>query len=337
MKSRSSVVFGAVLALLLGLVLFSGCGSRDAEESHDAFITMPELTAVRLETGERLSVVATTSIVADVVRHVGGDDIELVRLMPLGADPHAFEPTPRDVAAVADAHVVFINGAGLETFIEDLLRSADEDVKVVPVSYGIDMLAFDVADEHEVSPAEDEEADHDYDRDPHTWFDPNNVVIWVDNIREALGALDPSHREAYEARAAAYQAQLLDLDVWIRAEVEKLDPARRKLVTDHASLTYFADEYGFEQVGIVIPGYSTLAEPSAQQLAALQETMEELDVSAVFVGVSANESLAQQVAADTGVELVFLYTGSLSDVDGPASTYLDFTRYNVMQIVSALE
>jgi ABC-type Zn uptake system ZnuABC Zn-binding protein ZnuA len=281
---------------------------------------------VSLGGGERLKVVATTSIVADVVDHIGGDRIDLTRLMPPGADPHSFEPTPQDVAAVSDAHIVFANGAGLEEFLEPLLESAGAEAKTLSLSQGIELHEFE----------DDGEGEHEHGVDPHTWTDPNNVRVWAQNIAQALSALDPAGAAAYESNANEYGAALEELNSWIEEQVALVPVAQRRMVTDHATFGYFAERYGFEMVGAIIPGYSTLSAPSAQELASLQDAIRDLGVQAVFVGNSVNPSLAQRVAEDSGVELVFLYTGSLSDSDGPASSYLEFMRYNVSQVVTAL-
>jgi len=314
-------------------MLFAAGGCRPATEStpehgHDAD-EMPPLTAATLGAGERLRVVATTSIVADVVQNVGGDLIDLRTLIPVGADPHAFEPTPQDAAAVADAHIVFANGAGLEEFLEPLLESAGEGKTVVPVSYGVELLQFE--GEHE-----EEEEHHHGGADPHTWLDPRNVMVWAHNIEHTLGALDPTHAETYQTNAEAYEAELEALDAWIREQVAQVPEASRKLVTDHTAFSYFARRYGFEQVGAVFPGYSTLAEPSAQELAALEDAIREHGVRAVFVGMTVNPDLARRVAGDTGTRLVFLYTGSLSEPGQGADDYCSFMRYNVSAIVEAL-
>ncbi len=305
------------LVLLFGV---GGCRSEITDVDTDE---MPDLAAVSLAEGEKLRVMATTSIVADVVGRVGGDRIVLQVLLPLGADPHAFEPTPQDVTAVADAHVVFINGAGLEAFLDKLLGSAGEGVIVIPVSYGVDLIALDA---------------HDHVRgvDPHTWFDPNNVAVWTRNIAQALSALDSENAETYAENAEAYEVELGELDAWIQDQVAGVPEGNRKLVTDHASFGYLARRYGFEQVGAVFPGYSTLAEPSARELAALEDAIEKYEVRAVYVGLTINPDLARRVAEDTGTKLVYLYAGSLSEEDGPAGDYLAMMRYNVSAIVDAL-
>lgn len=305
----------SVLALIMGCV------------RHPATIqtSSTALDQVELQPGEKLRVVATTSIVADVVKAVADDMVELTQLIPVGADPHSFTPTPQDIAAITKAHVLFINGAGLEVGLEDLLTSSVGEVPIVAVSDGIELLSL---------AGNDHGGNHT--TDPHTWLDPNNVVIWVDNIWQALASLDPQHADEYKARAESYQASLRQLDQWIRDQVDDIPVEHRKLVTDHLIFGYFARTYGFEQVGVVTAGYSTLSEPSARDIAELEEAIKRYDVPAIFVSTSVNPQVAEQIAADTGIKVVSIYTGSLSDEQGPASTYLEYMRYDVSQIVFAL-
>lgn len=289
---------------------------------------LPELSAAPLKDGDKLRAVATTNIVADVVANVGGNKIELTGLLPAGADPHTYEPTPRDLRAMADAHVIFANGVGLEAFLDEMLENAGSDAPVIPVSHGVELLELD--------PLEDGGEEH-QGADPHTWFDPNNVVIWVHNIEHALSELDPANVEVYEADAQAYVEKLEALDAWIREQVAQIPEENRKLVTDHRVFGYFADEYGFEQVGAVIKAYSTIAEPSARELAELEDDIRKYDVPAVFAGTTVNPRVAERIAQDTGITLVPLYTGSLSEPSGEAATYIDFMRYDVNAIVAALK
>jgi len=287
---------------------------------------MPELSAVTLGAGEKLKVVATTSIVADVVQNVGGDLIDLTVLVAAGGDPHSFDPAPQDIVLVSDAHVVFANGVDLETFLDPLLESAGATGRIVHVSHGVELIELETRqDEHDHEGA-----------DPHTWFDPNNVVVWTHNIENALGALDPGNAEQYTENAGMYEARLKELDAWIQDQVAQVPKADRVLVTDHDSFGYLIHRYGFRYVGAVVPGYSTVAEPSAQDLATLEDAIRELDVKAILIGTSVNPDLAERVASDTGTALVFLYSGSLSEAGGPADTYIAFMRYNVSAIVEAL-
>jgi len=321
------------------MCLLASCRSTDiGPDRHEAATPwpadqIPALAPVPLGEGESLRVVATTSIVGDVLADVGGDLIELTVLLPAGTDPHSYQPTPQDAAAVAEAHVVFANGAGLETFLDPLLETVGQEVPLVPLSAGVTLRGLADGEERDSS------ADHEHeaaDEDPHVWLDPNNVVVWVENVESALAALDPGHAREYEAEARQARRRLEELDAWIWEQVAQVAEGDRLLVTDHASLGYFADRYGFEIVGTVFPGFSTLAEPSAQELAALESLIQAHGVRAIFVATTVNPILAQRVMEDTGARLVFLYVGSLSGPDGPASTYVDMMEFDVTAIVSAL-
>lgn len=313
-----------VLATIIaGLWLLAACGAPVHEPGSEA---NAPLAAVDLAEGERLTVVATTSIVADIVQQVGGERVAVTSLLPIGADPHAFEPTPSDVARVAEADAVFANGAGLEEFLEPMLRNAG-GAPVIYVSEGLELRELEDGDEH----AHDQHA-----HDPHTWTSPANALIFVDNIERALASLDPAHAPDYAASARAYQAQLEELDRWIAAQIATIPADRRLLVTDHLVFGYYADRYGLEQVGAVIPSYSTGAAPSAKELAELQDTVRALGVKAVFAGATVNQDLARRVAADTGVTLATLYTGALGPAGSGADSYLGYLRANTETIVGAL-
>jgi ABC-type Zn uptake system ZnuABC Zn-binding protein ZnuA len=277
----------------------------------------------------KFKVVATTTIVGDVVAQVGADMIDLHILLPIGTDPHSFDPTPQDIAKVSDSDIVFANGAGLEEFLDNLIASAGASERVVYLSEGIEFLVED---------ADHEDAEHHPDdANPHTWTDPKNVLVWVAIIARELGAADPDNAALYSANAQKYGGELQDLDTWMRAQVAQIPAENRKLVTDHALFGYFAAGYGFEQIGALIPGYSTLAEPTAQELAAIEDAINDLNVQAVFVGNTVNPALAERVSADTGIKLVYVYTGSLSAPDGQAPTYLTYMRYNTTAFVTALK
>ena len=276
-----------------------------------------------------LRIVCTTTIVGNVVGRISGAANVLTVLLPVNADPHAFEPTPRDLVEVARADVVFLNGAGLERYLDPILEAATG--RVVDLSDELDLLAGEESDEEH----EDRHGHH-HEVDPHVWFDPANVVAWVDRIVAVFASLDPLGELEYRERAAAYYHELNQLDAWIEEEVSGLPEGRRLLVTDHAVFGYFAARYGFKQVGTVFPGLSSLSEPSASDLAALQEAIASLGVPALFVGTTVNRSLVDQIATDTGTEIIVLYTGSLSGPDGPASSYIDLMHYDVRAIVEGL-
>jgi ABC-type Zn uptake system ZnuABC Zn-binding protein ZnuA len=273
--------------------------------------------------------VASTTIVGDVVAQVGGEYIALTVLFPTGADPHTFDPRPQDITAISNAQLIFLNGLGLEESIE-IIIDTNATGEVIHVSDGVHVLALDGTLEPD--------SQHGHESgDPHTWTDPNNVIIWTENISAALSRIDPPHASTYQQNADAYIASLRDLDAWIRSEVAGIPPGQRKLVTDHQALGYFSEEYGFEQVGTLIGSFSTNASPSAQEIAALEDLIGAQNVPAVFVGAGANSNLAEQVAQDTGIPVIPVYTGSLTAPGGDAGNYLALMKYNVNAIVAALK
>ncbi|MBM3152524.1 MAG: zinc ABC transporter substrate-binding protein [Chloroflexi bacterium] len=272
------------------------------------------------EGDDRMPVVATTSIVAAVVSSIGGEFIAITLLLPLGTDPHTFEPRPQDVAAISDARLVFANGAGLEEFLQPLLESVGPQERLVEVSRGMELLPFSGEVNEEAGAGHTEEDGFSHEGgDPHTWMDPNNVLLWVDEIVAALSAADPAHAAEYETNAARYRASLLELDGWIRGEAAQVPPENRLFVSDHAVFGYFCEEYGFTQVGTITASFSANVAPSARDLAALEDSIRQSGARAVFVGESANPQLAAQVAEDTGIALVTVYHASLSEAGGPAA------------------
>ena len=302
--------------LILGLlVLIASCGSPEAQ-------TWQQTASA----SSNVKVVATTTIVGDVVHNVAGDAIDLTVLLPIGADPHSFQPTPQDVAKVSEADVVFMNGAGLEEFMQTLIQNTNQKARLVSVSDGITL--------RDAPPGENLEHPG---GDPHTWMDPTNVAVWVKNIQKTLSELDPANASTYQANGEKYQQSLTELDQWIRQQVDQIPEANRVLVTDHLSFGYYAARYGFKQVGAIIPGFSTLAEPSAQELASLEDSIRSLGVKAIFVGKTINPSLAERIAGDTHTKLVTIYDGSLSEPGGSAATYLDYMHFDTQAFLEALK
>ena len=320
---------------LLTAAMAGACGGTTPEAGHEHEMAEPavdpgSLEPVALGADEELRVVATTNIVGDVVGQVGGDQIELTTLMGIGIDPHSYVPNPADTAAIHDAHVVFANGAGLEADLEEVFEAAGGNAVHIHVSHGVEHRSAGGMDEDNGAENEQEE-----DVDPHVWFDVENVIHWVETIEGALSALDPANAGAYRANAQAYTRQLEDLDAWVVKQLATIPEANRKLVTNHPAFAYL-ERYGLEQVGAVYP-VSPSAEPSARDIAELEDTIGDYGVPAIFTESTVNPKLAQQVADDTGVTLVALYSGSLGEPGSGAETYILLIRYDVATIVDALK
>jgi ABC-type Zn uptake system ZnuABC Zn-binding protein ZnuA len=275
-----------------------------------------------------LDVVASTSFLADIAQNVAGDRFQVQSLIPVGTDPHAFEPTPSDLKKVAGADLVITNGAGLEGTLLTTLQNAVGDTPVVDASAGLPTR----------TPQPGEPPLASGEKDPHFWLDPMLVKTYVSNIEQAFSLSDPAGAATYKANAAAYDKQLDALDAWIRQQVAQVPPANRKLVTDHASLGYFADRYGFTVVGTVIPSASTGETPTARQLTDLTQTIRDTGAKAIFVDASDNPQLAEQIGNETGVKVVTgLLDHSLTAPGGAAPTYIDMMKYDTRQIVEALK
>lgn len=285
---------------------------------------------------EPARVIAAEPFLADIAREVAGDRLAVRSLLPTGADPHTWEPAPRDAAAVASADLLIVNGAGLEAFLEPLLEGlGDDGPRVVEACAGLAPRTPREGEHGEDGHGGVDRAPHDL--DPHFWLDPLNVVRYAENIRDALVALDPSGAAAFRSNAAAYAEKLRELDRWIAGEVSRIPAERRLLVTNHESLGYFADRYGLRIVGAVIPSVSSGAAPSAKDLAGLAAALRRTGAPAVFVEEGADPRLARQLAEEAGVRLVTgLRTHALTGPEGPAPTYLAMMRDDVRTIVDAL-
>ena len=377
------MIFGRLgQTIAVGLVVFVMAflvACADDQETQSTEGPQPTAPSAAGETAKPamppLQVVTTTNFVADWARVVGGDRVEVFSLLPVGGDPHHFQPGPRDVARVADADLVLSVGLYLEAaWLAELLHntSADES-KIVALGESVDPIEFamgdmhddhgDEGDDHEGEGDHEDEGDHEGEGDgdhgdhededdgdhgdheghahgtfdPHFWFDPIRVKIAVNEIAARLSGIEPQNASVYFQNAADYGEQLDELHAWIQEQVSTVAPERRLLVTSHDSLSYFAQAYGFEVVGLVIPSLSTHVEPSAEHIAGLVEVIREHDVPAVFGETTVSDRLAQAVARETGAELVQLYSGSLGPEGSGADTHLGMVRTNVERIVGALK
>lgn len=298
------IINSIITLTALASLFLTGCGS--APKSSDG----------------RLKALTSTTFLADITRNIAGDRISVDSLLPVGADPHAYQAAPSDVAKIAESDLLILNGLEYEHFIEPLLENAGGERLMIEATAGL-------------SPRKDAGSEHGV--DPHMWLDPNLVVTYVENIRDGLIQVDVEGTQIYKANADAYIAQLKDLDKWIVEQVNTIPAERRLLVTNHEAVGYFAERYGFEVAGAVIPSLSTDAGTSAKELAALIEVIKTSGASAIFLGEVENPDLANQIAAETDVRVVDnLHLESLT-VGAPAATYIDMMKHNVNQIVEALK
>ncbi len=276
-----------------------------------------------------LRVMAAESFLADIAQNVAGSQFTVTSLMPDGADPHAFQPAPQDVVKISNSDLFILNGGGLELWLEEVVAGAGSDITVVIASEGLEGREA----EHE-----GEDHDHEHEVDPHFWLDPNLVMDYVDNIKNAFIKLDPDHRAIYKKNAAEYTAKLAELDAYIRQQTETIPPERRKLVTAHESLGYFAERYGYELTGTILPGYSSSSAPSAQMMAAVIEKIRQTSAPAIFLETGSNPELAFQIASETGIKvLTDLRTHAVASKDAESAGYIGMMRYNIDLIAGALK
>jgi zinc/manganese transport system substrate-binding protein len=292
---------------------------------------------------DRLRVVATFSVLGDLVRNVGGKAIDLTVLVGPDSDTHTFEPSPSDSEALARAQVIVENGLELETWLDGLIESSGSSAARVVASDGINLIPASERPGHtETEEAGHNEVRHGEDRrgefDPHVWQSVPNVIQMVRNIQAGLSAAAPDNAAAYRANADAYIAQLEELQAYIAEQVATVPADSRKIVTNHDAIGYFCREYGFTLVGNVLGALSTEgAEPSAADLAALVEVINAEQVKAIFPENVENVAAAEQIASETGVIIGgALYTDALGASGTPGATYLAMMRHNTDTIVAVL-
>jgi ABC-type Zn uptake system ZnuABC Zn-binding protein ZnuA len=278
------------IVVLVSLALVAGCGEDD-----DAAATA------------ELGAVATTTHVADLVRNVGGERVDVHRILPPGADPHDYEPRPSDAGALSEADVVFRSGGDLDEWLEDLIDSAGGDAAEVTLLDSVRAIGDD----------------------PHWWQDPRNAILTTEAVRDALAEADPDGRRTYERNAARYVRELRGLDDDIERCMQRVPHEKRKLVTTHDALGYFADRYGLEVIGSVIPSLSTQAQPSAKEVDALVEQIEEEGVEAIFPEAAVSQRLERAISRESGADVGGeLWADSLGGEGSGAETYVDAMRAN---------
>lgn len=288
----------AAVALIIPALMLTACGTARPAPS------------------DGLTVLAAETFLADIAQHVAGERLVVESILRPGVDPHEFQATPQEAIRIAEADVLIVNGRGYEAWLEKSLEAGGGERLLVEASAGIDAALPD---------------------DPHLWMNPGYVVTYVENIRDGLSKADPEGQSEFAANAQRYSTEINALDEWIKTEVQQLPQDRRILITNHDALASFAEAYGFEIAGVVIPGFTSGASPSAQQMAELIQTIRSLEAPAIFLDASENQDLARQIAEESGARVVTgLYVETVSEAGGPAPTYLGMMKHNVSLIVEAL-
>lgn len=253
-------------------------------------------------------------VLADIAANISGGQMQIEVLIPPGADPHTFQPTPQDVAKIANSQMLIANGAGLEEWLQEVIDNAGGERLVVEAADGL-MESSD-------RPG-----------DPHFWLDPTYVIHYANQIRDGFIQIDPGGEARYVENTDKLVCELEELDAWISEEVEQIPADRRLLVTNHESFGYFADRYGFKVIGTIVPSVSTGSSPSAQQLVELVEAIRATKTGAIFLESGSNPKLAEQLAREAGIAVIAdLRTQPFFPQEG----YIEMMKYNTQAIVEAL-
>jgi zinc/manganese transport system substrate-binding protein len=278
------------------------------------------------QAAEKVKVLASFSIIGDLVREVGGEQVDVDLLVGPNTDMHHFQPSPADSRKFAEAKLVVINGLGLEGWADRLVKAAGYRGARLVASKGVKALAG-----HEHGHGEGGHGRY----DPHAWQDVRNTKIYVANIRDALSAVDPANKAAYQQNAENYLGRLDALDRDIRAAWADIPKQRRRVITTHEAFDYYGDAYDVEF--LAAQGVSEDAEPSARDIAKLIQQIKKEKITAIFVENISGARLLDRIAKETDARVGgTLYSDALSEPSGPAATYVDMMRYNTKTMVDTL-
>ena len=282
---------------------------------------------------EKFPVVATFSILADLVHQVGGDAVEVTSLVGPGADTHVYSPTPADAKTLAGAKLVFVNGLGLEGWMERLISSSGTKAPVIVATRGITPIEMDA--EHDEKDAKAKASAHKHVTDPHAWQNVANAKLYVANIRDALTAADSANASKYAANAEAYLSKLDALQMEVKSAVDRIPVKNRRIITSHDAFGYFGKAYGF--AFIAPQGVSTETEASAKDVARIIRQIRAEKIPAVFLENVTDPRLIKRIAAESGAKVgEAVFSDALSDEKGPAPTYIDMIRHNIRAFGAAL-
>jgi len=270
--------------------------------------------------GEKPLVVASASMFSDMAANIGGDLIETATIVPIGGDPHIYEPTPGDVRLLLKADLILKNGLTFEGWISDLIKNSGSNAPVATITEGITPIVS---------------AQHQNATDPHAWMEPVNGKIYAQNIKDALIKILPDHQDQINTQYQNYIRQLDELDAYIREHISKIDSSKRILITSHDSFHYYGQRYGIRLESVL--GTSTDADVRTSDLIRLNKVIQENKIPVVFIESTINPKLLNQVASDNKISIGGkLYSDSLGDKDSPANTYLNMVRHNTDVIVNGL-
>jgi zinc/manganese transport system substrate-binding protein len=271
-----------------------------------------------------LKVVATFSILGDLVQAIGGDRVEVATLVGPNGNAHVYSPAPGDARKLASAQVIVVNGLGYEGWMTRLIKASGSKAPIVQASERV--VTRKMKDDHHGGRLV---------TDPHAWQSIAHAKIYVANIRDGLSKSDPDGKAAYEANAIAYAAKLDALDKEIRTAVEAIPTERRRVITSHDAFGYFADAYGI--VFISPEGVATESAPSARDVARIITEVKRRKIPAIFMENITDPRLMQQIARETGARVGgTLFSDALSASGGPAPTYIDMMRHNIRELSKAL-
>lgn len=294
------------------LVVLAACGSTGTPGTR-----APALSATGTPRAGAIPVVVTIPVFVSMVQAVGGSSVTVHSIVPAGVDPHSYQPTPSDVREVAQAKAIFVNGAGLETWLEGLIRSAGgSKAPVYTLSAGLTATVRTASGTEQGN--------------PHFWLDPTDAIKYVQRIQQGLSERDPAHAADYQANATRYIAQIQEFDSWAKGEIAKIPADQRKIVTFHDAFPYFGQHFGLTVVGVIekSPG----REPSAKDLADLVTQIKAEQVKAIFNEPQFNPKLADSLAKEAGVKTLTLYSESPPQGDG----YIEMMRQNITTLVEGL-
>lgn len=301
----------------------ASAASTDTPIRSDPAASVSSAALARPSNTTTINVVTTMSILADMVNNVGGARVQAENIIPIGAGPEDYQPTPTDAQKIGRADVVFYNGHGLEAWLDNLFKNAAQPDQIhIAVSEGLQ--AVDVGSEAFQA------------GNPHFWMSAAHGVTYVEKIRDGLIQVDPDSKDSYTANAAAYSKQLLALNDELKQQAQTIPEAQRKIVTNHDAFPYFANEYGFTLVGNVLRNPES--EPSAGDLAQLVTVIRAQNVKAVFSESQFSPKLTQSISEEAGVKVIAnLYTDTLGAANSNVTSYIEMLRYDMQTIVDALK